>query len=532
MTEALDRPRFDEPAESDDPAFGLGLTWPYVDRRQAMVRDHDESFRAWQRAWPAWDRKGKHGGASPRSWLRTYVAVLVASDLLSAVVAALAAFYTRPHQRTGVGDALAHYGPLIVPIPWLLGLWAAKAYDSCALGSGSDEFKRVGRTALWLVAALGLVSFWVHADIARGYVLVSVPTAAFLTAVGRHFSRRVLHGLRSRGRCMQRVVGVGSEAQLVHLANQFQREPWDGLEMVAACLPDGQPAGLLAEAGVPVLGTLKDVVSVASLVDADAVAAAACPEMYGPGLRRLAWHLEGTNLDLMIAPGLAEVAGPRIHMRPSAGLSMLVVEQPQMSGIGRITKACVDRVLAALALIVLSPLFAIVAAAVRATSQGPALFRQTRVGKDGQEFTLFKFRSMTVGAEHQVDALGDLNQNADGLLFKVRDDPRVTKVGALLRKYSIDELPQLINVVRGDMSLVGPRPPLPREVARYEDHVHRRLMVKPGLTGLWQVSGRSDLTWEESVRLDLRYVENWSLALDLMILWKTVFAVLKGAGAY
>ncbi|MGH8888751.1 MAG: exopolysaccharide biosynthesis polyprenyl glycosylphosphotransferase, partial [Acidothermaceae bacterium] len=470
MTEALDRPRVGEPGEGDDPAFGLGLTWPYVDRRQTMVRDHNESFRAWQRAWPAWDRKSARGGKSTRSWLKRYIAVLVASDLLSAFIAALAAATTRPHQQDGLGSVLTHYGLLIVPIPWILGLWAAKAYDPCVLGSGSDEFKRVGRTALWLVAALGLVSFWIHADIARGYVLVTVPTAAFLTALGRHFSRRVVHTLRSRGRCMQRIVGVGSEAQLVHLANQFQHEPWDGLQMVAACLPDGEPAGLLAEAGVPVLGTLKDVVSVASLVDADAIAAAACPEMYGPGLRRLAWHLEGTHLDLMIAPGLAEVAGPRIHMRPSAGLSMLVVEQPQLSGLGRLTKAVVDRVLAAVALVVLAPLFAVVVAAVRLTSEGPALFRQTRVGKDGREFTLFKFRSMAAGAEHQVDALVDLNQNADGLLFKVKGDPRVTRIGALLRRYSIDELPQLINVVRGDMSLVGPRPPLPGEVARYEDH--------------------------------------------------------------
>jgi exopolysaccharide biosynthesis polyprenyl glycosylphosphotransferase len=211
---------------------------------------------------------------------------------------------------------------------------------------------------------------------------------------------------------------------------------------------------------------------------------------------------------------------------------MLVVEQPQLSGLGRVTKGVVDRLVAASALVLLAPVLGMVAAAVRLTSPGPALFRQTRVGKGGREFTLYKFRSMVVGAEQRVSELIDLNENADGLLFKVKRDPRVTRVGRFLRRYSIDELPQLINVVRGDMSLVGPRPPLPGEVARYELHVHRRLMVRPGLTGLWQVSGRSALTWDESVRLDLRYVENWSLALDLMILWKTVFAVAKGSGAY
>ena len=532
MTEAIDKPRYDTERGLSDHAYGLQLTWPHVDRRQASVRDRDASFRAWESAWPQWDRAATTPPRPARSWMNRYVAILVGSDLMAAALAAFAGLATRPHQRAGLGTLLSHYGFALVPIPWVLGLWAAKAYDPHILGAGSEEFKRVGRTAVWLVAGLGLLSFWVHADIARAYVLASVPAAAFLTALGRHLSRKVVHRLRTRGKCLQRVVGVGNEAQLLHLANQFQNEPWDGLQMVAACLPGGEPSGLLAEAGVPVLGSLKDVASVAALVEADAVAAAACPEMYGPGLRRLAWHLEGTNLELMIAPGLAEVAGPRIHMRPAAGLSMLVVEQPQLSGVGRVTKAVVDRLLAAGALVVLAPFLLLVALAVRVNSAGPALFRQTRVGKDGKEFTLLKFRSMVDGADRHVESLADRNQNADGLLFKIKCDPRVTRVGSFLRKYSLDELPQLINVARGDMSLVGPRPPLPREVARYEDHVHRRLMVKPGLTGLWQVSGRSDLTWDESVRLDLRYVENWSLALDVMIMWKTVFAVVRGSGAY
>jgi exopolysaccharide biosynthesis polyprenyl glycosylphosphotransferase len=533
MTEAIDDTRmgFDSRDSVVDPTSGL--SWPYVDRREARMRDRDLSLEAWKRAWPVWDPTATGAARPRRNWLRRYLVALLAGDVVAAVTAASVAASTRPRQHVGVGTFLAHYGFAVVPLCWLVGLWVAKAYEPHILGAGSEEFKRVGRTAVGLVAALAMLSYGVHAEIARGYVLFAVSTAAILTAISRHVSRRVIHRLRARGRCLQRVVGVGSESQLLHLVSQFEREPWDGLQMVAACLPDGgEPSGLLAEAGIPVLGTFKDVASVAAIVDADAVAATACPEMHGAGLRQLAWHLEGTNLQLMIAPGLAEVAGPRIHMRPIAGLSMLVVEQPQLSGLGRVTKGVVDRLVAASALVLLAPVLGMVAAAVRLTSPGPALFRQTRVGKGGREFTLYKFRSMVVGAEQRVSELIDLNENADGLLFKVKRDPRVTRVGRFLRRYSIDELPQLINVVRGDMSLVGPRPPLPGEVARYELHVHRRLMVRPGLTGLWQVSGRSALTWDESVRLDLRYVENWSLALDLMILWKTVFAVAKGSGAY
>jgi lipopolysaccharide/colanic/teichoic acid biosynthesis glycosyltransferase len=187
---------------------------------------------------------------------------------------------------------------------------------------------------------------------------------------------------------------------------------------------------------------------------------------------------------------------------------------------------------AAIALLLLSPLFIVLTLAVRWSSAGPALFRQVRVGRDGGTFMMLKFRSMYCDAEERLAELVDQSDVRDGVLFKMRNDPRITRIGRLLRRYSLDELPQLINVLNGSMSLVGPRPPLPVEVAQYEDHVHRRLLVKPGVTGLWQVSGRSDLSWEESVRLDLRYVENWSLSEDLLILWKTARAVTLGSGAY
>jgi len=241
--------------------------------------------------------------------------------------------------------------------------------------------------------------------------------------------------------------------------------------------------------------------------------------------------LEGTGVELLVAPGLMEVAGPRLHVRPFIGLPLLRVQQPEFTGARRIVKAILDRTVALIGVMILSPLLLLIALCVRFTSPGTALFRQRRVGRDGEPFTVIKFRTMVEDAESQQLSLTIEDEGA-GPLFKLRKDPRVTRVGVVLRRFSLDELPQLFNVLGGSMSLVGPRPPLPTEVSTYAEHVNRRLLVKPGLTGLWQISGRSDLTWEESVRLDLRYVENWSLSLDLLILWKTVFAVVRFRGAY
>jgi exopolysaccharide biosynthesis polyprenyl glycosylphosphotransferase len=257
----------------------------------------------------------------------------------------------------------------------------------------------------------------------------------------------------------------------------------------------------------------------------------ACPEIDAVKLRGLAWELEKTGTDLCVAPSLLDVAGPRTTVRPTAGLTLLHVDHPQLSGARQAVKSLFDRVMAGLALLLLSPLFLMLSLVIRLHDRGPALFIQTRVGKDGHTFRLFKFRTMVVDAEQRVAQLQASNDH-DGVLFKMRRDPRVTAIGTRLRKWSMDELPQLVNVVLGDMSLVGPRPALPAEADKYADHVRRRLVVKPGLTGLWQVNGRSDLSWEESVRLDLRYVENWSFALDLQILWKTISVIIRGSGAY
>jgi exopolysaccharide biosynthesis polyprenyl glycosylphosphotransferase len=281
---------------------------------------------------------------------------------------------------------------------------------------------------------------------------------------------------------------------------------------------------------VPV-GGLDEVVDVAARLGADTIAVTSASETAAQYLRELSWELEGTGIELLVAPGLIEVAGPRLHIRPFEGLPLLAVEQPRFEGWQRVVKGGVDRAVAALAIVALSPLLVAIGLAVRLSSPGPVLYRQERVGVNGKTFTMLKFRSMVTDAEQRLGEIRAMNIS-DGLLFKVREDPRVTPVGRWLRRLSLDELPQLLNVLGGTMSLVGPRPPLPAEVARYAPEVRRRLLVKPGLTGLWQISGRSDLPWEEAVRLDLRYVENWSLALDLLIMAKTCRAVLTSAGAY
>jgi exopolysaccharide biosynthesis polyprenyl glycosylphosphotransferase len=219
-----------------------------------------------------------------------------------------------------------------------------------------------------------------------------------------------------------------------------------------------------------------------------------------------------------------------LHVAAVNGLPLLRLTEPAFTGLPRVVKGVIDRTGAALLLLIIAPVLIAVAIAVRCDG-GPVFYRQSRVGKAGKPFMMVKFRSMMVDADQHRRGLEEGNEGC-GPLFKLRQDPRVTRVGAFLRRYSLDELPQLFNVLSGAMSLVGPRPPLPQEVASYSRDAQRKLLVKPGMTGLWQISGRSDLSWEESVRLDLRYVENWSLALDALIVWKTVGAVMRGTGAY
>ncbi|TMR90026.1 sugar transferase [Nonomuraea basaltis] len=465
---------------------------------------------------------------SPRTpaWVHSYRLRAVVADLCGAGIGAAIAFSVR------FGGLTPYVLPyllvsLALPVVWTCSVALHRAYEPRMIGIGSEEFRRVVQSGVALTAGTAIGSYVTKTDVARGYVVLALPLVTLLTLVFRYALRRSLHRRRASGQCMRRVIAVGHAASIAELVEFFRRERHHGMDVVAACLLRAASGERVAQ--VPVAGDLSDVPIAVDQYNADTVAVLACPEMDGQALRRLAWRLERTRTELVVAPALMDVAGPRTMIRPAAGLPLLHVEHPELTGARQLVKNVFDRLVAAGLLVLLAPLLAGLAVAVRVTSPGPALFRQIRVGRDGRLFTILKFRTMRHGSEQQKITLVS---DRDGLLFKIRNDPRVTPLGTLMRRHSLDELPQLINVVLGHMSLVGPRPPLPEEVARYGDDVRRRLLVRPGLTGLWQVSGRSDLSWEESVRLDLRYVENWSLTLDLQILWKTWSAVARGQGAY
>ena len=456
------------------------------------------------------------------------------SICVTAAVAGFAAFIIR--FGTNFDRPLNLMTLLLIPLCWIALVAMNHGYDDRFVGVGATEFQRIFHAFLYLTALLAFTSFVSHADLARGFVLVALPVTVVANLLTRYAARKWLHRQRAMGRALKSVLLVGDAEAIVSFTNVLRDDRYVGMRVVGACVPsevvaETHTVETLSAMNVPLLGDVDSVLNAVSRSAADTVAVVSSGRIGPEKLRSISWQLEGSDTDLVVSPGLIEVAGPRLHILPVAGLPLLHVEEPTFSGFSRFVKGAFDRGVAAVLLFCLSPIFIAIALAVRLSSRGPAFFKQTRVGRSGTDFTMLKFRSMYIDAEERLLELERLSDGNE-MLFKMRSDPRVTRVGQFLRKYSLDELPQLINVLLGTMSLVGPRPPLPREVARYEAHVHRRLLVKPGLTGLWQISGRSDLTWEESVRLDLRYVENWSLASDLLILWKTARAVLAGSGAY
>jgi exopolysaccharide biosynthesis polyprenyl glycosylphosphotransferase len=519
-------------------------TWPMVERRMAPRR-REESARPDDRrvtelptqpnlklVVPETDGRVDGRRRPHDRHIRRYRTTAVVIDLVAAsvgaVVAQIGRFGIAPSDR-----ALAYWwGSLALPILWVLAVLISRAYENRFLASSAEEYRRVINAAVGLIAGIAVVSYLMKTEFARGYVVLALPCCMVISLLGRYTARRRLRRARKQGKYLQDVLVVGHEWAVLDLVAELRRNPDSGLNVVGACVPGGRGSRQMSDMDVPVIGDLNQVVESVKRVGADVLAVTTCVEFGGPELRRVCWALENSDVEIVVAPALIEVAGPRLHIRPVAKLPLLHVEKPELTGTRRVIKNVFDRSSALAALLVLAPLMVGVALAIRLTSRGPALFRQTRVGSQGKPFTIYKFRSMYADAEARLTSLQGQNERREGLLFKIKNDPRVTPVGRILRRYSIDELPQLINVLKGDMSLVGPRPPLPVEVAQYSDDVRRRLLVRPGVTGLWQVSGRSDLEWVESVRLDLRYVENWSLIYDFEILWKTFYAVLRGAGAY
>jgi exopolysaccharide biosynthesis polyprenyl glycosylphosphotransferase len=466
------------------------------------------------------------GSADPGVLLRRYQRLALAGDGVSAlaggVIALVIRFGVAPHQVN------YYLLTILLPLVWLSLVAVQHGYEQRFLGTGPDEFRKVADAGLLMFTVIAVVSYAVRGEIARGYVFVAVPITIFLTLLGRRQLRRWIHRLRARGLALQRVLVVGRADSVISVIEKLDHEPQHGLVPVGVCVPF---VGSSHVRDVPVVGDPSRVLQAVDETGAHVVAVVSHPDLSGQALRRLSWALEERNVELIVSPGIIEVAGPRLSIRPIAGLSLLHLERPSARAGRMLGKTIFDRLVGCLMLLAAAPALIMIGIAVRATSAGPALYRQVRVGIDGREFMMLKFRSMVADAEAQRAALLGLN-DGNSVLFKLRKDPRITRIGGFLRRFSLDELPQLLNVVRGDMSLVGPRPPLPEEVAGYTDDATRRLKVKPGVTGLWQVSGRSDLTWEESLRLDLRYADNWSIALDVSILWKTVRAVARGAGAY
>jgi len=419
---------------------------------------------------------------------------------------------------------------VVIVIAWMLSLEFFATRDHKIVGSGSAEYKGIVDATIRLFGIFAIIVYLAQAQVGRRYLLVALPTGLVLLLFDRWLWRQWLIKKRENGEYMYRVLLLGHGTKVEHVAESIQRARSTGLQIVGAVTKGGTVAcGLTA--GVPVLGGFGDVVRVVDEADIDTLILTSADDIGPRDMRRLGWDLESRKTNLIVAPALTDVAGPRIHTRPVAGLPLIYVDYPTFEGRKHITKRAFDLVVAGILLGLLSPLFLWITIAVRRDSIGPAFFRQERVGFNGRLFRMMKFRSMVTDAEALLPSLLD-QSDGNGMIFKLKSDPRVTKLGGFLRKYSLDELPQLFNVIGGSMSLVGPRPHPTLEVTKYEADDRRRLLVRPGMTGLWQTGGRSGLSWEESVRLDLYYVENWSLMGDFVILWRTIKAVARPDAAY
>lgn len=463
------------------------------------------------------------------TWSRRYAVRIVGLDAVCGVVAVLATLILLPEWVSFTAGKAAILA-LGAAVAWPMAVAVSRGYERSIIGVGDDELRAVLRATVLAVAAGAVPSAVTGQPGVVKMAVLATPLAGLISLAVRFVMRKVLHRQQQRGVNVRRLIVVGSVYAVADLTSVLAREPQGGMQVVGVCVPQADVARAHA-AGLAVIGDLDQVPTLISTYRADAVAVTGGDATRHNYLRELSWALEGAGVELLVHPGLVEVAGPRMHIRPHVGLPLLHVEQPHFTGWRRLLKRATDVVLTGIGTLVISPVLAAIALAIKLNDGGPVIFRQTRVGLDGSTFTMLKFRSMHLDAEARLAELR-ANNPGIGLMFKMTDDPRITRVGKFLRKYSLDELPQLFNVLGGSMSLVGPRPPLQSEVDAYEDHARRRLLVTPGLTGLWQVSGRSLLSWEETVRLDLRYVENWTLTFDLLIIWKTFFAVVAKRGAF
>ena len=470
-------------------------------------------------------------------WSAKYGRRLAASDVFVVTLVLLGAHGVRfgPDLLAPVAGPSAPaywFVSAAIGVLWIVSLHWTRSREARILGHGPQEFTRVVRAGWYVFSAVAIIGFLTQWQISRGYLLMAVPIGTLVLLGYRYLWRLWIHAQRDGGLLQAQVLVVGSEDTATEMVRRLQKARRAGYNVAGVCLPPHAAAPAERDIrGVPLLGPLRDPVAQAREVGAEFVVLCGNDDMSLAETRRLGWSLEGEDIGLIVAPGLVDVAGPRMVMSPVEGLPLLHVDSPEFSGRKYFVKTALDIAVAAVLVALLALPMALIAVAVRVSSRGPVLFRQQRIGLDHRPFQMLKFRTMFEDAEARFADVAALNES-DGPLFKLHDDPRVTPVGAFLRRFSLDELPQLFNVLSGSMSIVGPRPPLRREVDAWEADVARRQLVKPGITGLWQVSGRSDLTWEESVRLDLYYTENWSVSGDFLIMCRTVFAVLTHRGAY
>lgn len=460
------------------------------------------------------------------------LATLVVDFLIASLVGFgwLALRFQRP-QTTIEGLDIPYWlvvGGLV--LVWCLTLALVGAYARRLLTYGPEEYRRIIGAGIRLLAAVAIASYAFRVQLARSLVIVTLPLVISGSLAGRYTLRQGLRWLQRRGHCLRRVLVIGSVSESSELIRRVRRAPYAGLTVVGACVPGDLGVLDFDEPSVPVLSHPDRVIEVAreAAIDAIAVAGSTGPDGW---LRGLAWSLEGSGIEVLVAPTITDVAGDRVAVKRVDGLPLLHLEEPYFTGGRRFLKDAAERMAAVVLIILLLPLWAAIALGIWKSGPGPFFFAQERVGYRGRKFRMLKFRTMRNGSERELSTLLDRNE-LDGPMFKLRRDPRVTTFGRWLRRFSLDELPQLWNVLTGEMSMVGPRPSLPREVDAYPGYFHRRFLVKPGITGLWQIRGRSELPWQESIRLDLYYVENWSFALDAYILWSTIFAVLNRRGAY
>jgi len=483
---------------------------------------------------PLASKAGKSGWAS--QYVRRLAITDAAAVFASVSIAQLMRFGT---DQATLKSEISIYSYTLVSgmlmAAWFTALLLFRSREPRAVGTGVEEYRRVARASTALFGTIAIISYLLKLEVARGYLAVALPLGLSSLLLGRWLWRKWLGKERSEGRFTSTVLVVGSHHAAATMAQTFERARGAGYRVAGVCVPGwgtGKGNSLNVDGhAVPVLGDENTVAEALELTKADVVAVSNTEYLGAGGMRALAWQLEAVDVDLVVAPAVVDVAGPRLQIHPVAGLPLLHVDRPQYRGAVKFGKLALDSFGATLAVFLLSPLLLLVALLIKLDSRGPVLYKAERIGLNGEPFAMLKFRSMAVDADQRRADLIHSNQGA-GPLFKMHRDPRVTRVGRWIRRFSIDELPQLINVIRGDMSIVGPRPPLRSEVITYTGDVHRRMLVKPGITGLWQVSGRSNLSWQESVRLDLYYVENWSFIQDLVIVWRTIGAVLRGSGAY